>query len=149
MAPRLLELHRALKSTGSLYLHCDPTASHYLKIMLDQIFGVENFRNEIIWKRTGAHSDARRYARIHDVILFYSRSGRWTWNRLYMPHDEAYIESHYKRIDSDGRRWQDTSLKAPGERGPIYEWNGHTAAWRLTIQNMKKLHGEGNTNLIR
>jgi site-specific DNA-methyltransferase (adenine-specific) len=73
MAVRLIELHRVLKPTGSLYLHCDPTASHYLKVLLDAVFGVENFRNEIVWKRSHAHSSAKRYGPVHDTILFYSR----------------------------------------------------------------------------
>src|SRR5438477_7927023 len=80
MAPRLVELRRVLKPTGSLYLHCDPTASHYLKLLLDALFGPKKFRNEIIWKRTSAHSDARRYGRVHDSILFYSKSDTYTWN---------------------------------------------------------------------
>jgi len=74
MAARLIELHRVLKPTGSLYLHCDPTASHYLKIVLDGIFGPENFRNEIVWKRTNAHGNAKRWGPIHDIIFFYSKS---------------------------------------------------------------------------
>lgn len=143
MAPRLLELHRVLSSAGSLYLHCDPTASHYLKLILDQIFGAEHFQNEIVWKRTAAHSDAKRYARIHDVILFYSKSDKWTWNKQYMPYDESYVNLHYKRSDPDGRKWQDDNLTAPGGRGPVYEWHGHTRAWRVTKENMQKLHDEG------
>jgi len=78
MAPRLYHLHRALKPTGSLYLHCDPTAAAYLKILLDSIFGPKNFRNEIIWKRTSAHSSAKRFGPVHDVILFYTKSDNFT-----------------------------------------------------------------------
>ena len=80
MAPRLLELHRALKPTGSLYLHCDPTASHYLRMLLDKVFGPVNARNELICKRTTAHSDAKRYANVSDILLFYSRSDMFSWN---------------------------------------------------------------------
>src|SRR5580658_2269593 len=84
LAVRLLELHRVLKERGSLYLHCDPTASHYLKMLLDAVFGIPNFRREIIWKRSGAHSDTkqgrRQHGRLHDVILFYSKSDQWTWD---------------------------------------------------------------------
>jgi site-specific DNA-methyltransferase (adenine-specific) len=80
MTPRLVELHRALKPTGSLYLHCDPTASHYLKIVLDTVFGKENFRNEIILKRTTIHRDASRFGRIHDVLMFYSKDNNFAWN---------------------------------------------------------------------
>ena len=89
MAVRLIELHRVLKPTGSLYLHCDPTASHYLKILLDGIFGPRNFLNEIIWKRTSAHSSAKRYGPVHDVILFYSRGEEHIWYRLYQPYDQT------------------------------------------------------------
>ena len=88
MAPRLVELHRALRITGSMYLHCDPTASHYLKLLMDALFGAACFKNEIIWKRTSAHSSAKRYGPVHDVILFYSRSEAPVWNHQYMPHGE-------------------------------------------------------------
>src|SRR5256714_3036588 len=102
MAARLVELHRVLKPTGSLYLHCDPTASHYLKIILDTIFGPENFRNEIIWKRTSAHSDvkqgARHYGRVTDTILFYSKSDTLTFNQQYAEYDAKYLERDYRRI---------------------------------------------------
>jgi site-specific DNA-methyltransferase (adenine-specific) len=74
MAIRLLELHRVLKATGSIYLHCDPSASHYLKIVMDQVFGAENYRNEIVWKRTSAHNSARRWGDVHDTLLFYTRA---------------------------------------------------------------------------
>ena len=80
MAPRLLELHRVLKPTGSLYLHCDPSASHYLKMLLDAVFGPARFRNEITWKRTSAHHDAKRYGNVADILLFYSKSSEWVWS---------------------------------------------------------------------
>src|SRR5580658_7946075 len=83
MAPRLIELHRVLKDTGSIYVHCDPTASHYLKILMDATFGVQQFRNEIVWQRTSAHNDPSRYGRVHDSILFYSNDARHTWNTRY------------------------------------------------------------------
>ena len=91
MAVRLIELHRVLKPTGSLYLHCDPTASHYLKILLDSIFDPRNFGTEIIWKRSSAHSDAkqgrRQHGRIHDMLLFYTKSDDWTWSPVFTPYD--------------------------------------------------------------
>ena len=92
MAVRLIELHRALKPTGSFYLHCDPTASHYLKMLLDAIFGPTKFRNEIIWKRSHSHNSAVRYGPIHDVILFYTKSDDFTWNRLFVPLADSYTE---------------------------------------------------------
>lgn len=102
MVQRLLYMKTLLRSTGSIYLHCDPTASHYIKIMMDGIFGHQNFRNEIIWKRTSAHSSGRKYGAIHDVILFYSRSDKFTWNVQYGPYDKDYIEKEFRaEADSD------------------------------------------------
>ena len=96
MAPRLVELRRVLKPTGSIYLHCDPTASHYLKLLMDAVFGPELFRTEITWKRTSAHSDTKQgrqqHGRVHDLILFYSKSESWTWNPIYTEYDQEYID---------------------------------------------------------
>src|SRR6266581_52417 len=91
MAPRLVELHRVLKATGSLYLHCDPTASHYLKVLLDALFGPTNFRNEITWRRTGSHSDAKRWSPVADILLYYSKTGSVIWNPPLVPHTEEYL----------------------------------------------------------
>lgn len=102
MTIRLIELHRVLKETGSLYLHCDPTASHYLKIVLDSIFGAENYRNEITWKRTSAHNSAKRWGPIHDVILFYSKTKIFAWNRTFIQFDAEYITKTYNRHDDKG-----------------------------------------------
>jgi len=113
MAPRLVELHQVLKPTGSLYLHCDPTASHYLKVMLDVIFGARNFRNEIVWKRTGAHGGAKRWGPVHDIILFYTKSDQYLWNRVYEPLDRDYIEGFYRYTDERGR-YQLVSLTGAG-----------------------------------
>ncbi len=99
MTARLSELHRVLKPTGSLYLHCDPTASHYLKLLLDAVFGPTAFANEIIWKRSHAHNSAGRFGRNHDVILFYRRSSKATWNATHQGYDEAYIAKHYRHVD--------------------------------------------------
>jgi len=113
MAPRLVELHRVLQPTGSLYLHCDPTASHYLKVMLDVIFGARNFRNEIVWKRTGAHGGAKRWGPVHDIILFYTKNDQYLWNRVYEPLDKDYIEGFYRYTDERGR-YQLVSLTGAG-----------------------------------
>ncbi len=113
MTIRLLELHRVLKSTGSLYLHCDPTASHYLKMILDTIFGVQNFRNEIIWKRTSSHNDPRRWGGVHDVLLFYSKGDAYTWNHIYAPYDDAYLSVKYRNTDERGT-FRLSDLTAPG-----------------------------------
>jgi len=127
MTARLIELHRVLKPTGSLYLHCDPTASHYLKLVLDQIFGPANFKNEIIWKRTAAHSSSRRYGPIHQIVFFYSKSDKYIWNKLYGAYDESYIDNFYHNVDKDGRRYQLVDFSAPGDRTGTkahYEWHG-------------------------
>ena len=116
MTQRLVRLRAILKPTGSIYFHCDPTASHYLKVIMDGVFGRVNFRNEIVWKRTGAHNRAKRWGPIHDTILFYSRSGRYTWNRVYEDYDPEYIEKFYKYEDSHGR-YRTVLLTGPGLRG--------------------------------
>ncbi len=150
MAARLLELHRVLKATGSIYLHCDSTASHYLRLVMDAIFGVENYRNEIIWKRASAHSDAkqgaRHFGRITDTLLFYGKSGRTTFNPLYRPYDQSYIDRDYRRVDPDGRRYRIDNLQGPGgaEKGnPSYEVMGVTRYWRYSKEKMEQLIREG------
>src|SRR5437763_9226739 len=115
MAPRLVELHRVLKETGSLYLHCDPTASHHLKLMLDAIFGSINFRSEIVWKRTSAHSASHRWNDVHDTLLFYAKSNDHTWNEVLLGHSDEYA-ARYKNVDAAGNRWSDDNLTGPGIR---------------------------------
>ncbi len=127
MANRLLELRRALKPTGSLYLHCDPTASHYLKVVLDGVFGKENFRTEINWRRSSAHSDAKQgrkqYGNVRDLLFFYTKSGEWTWNWVYTPYTPQYLESEYRHRSSDGRYYKETDLTAKKPGGDTsYEW---------------------------
>ena len=103
MAPRIVELHRVLKPTGSLYLHCDSTASHYLKLLLDAIFGGESFRSEIIWQRTSSHNDASRFAHVTDTILYYAKTRKRIWNPVYVPHDESYVANFYRYEDERGK----------------------------------------------
>ena len=128
MAPRLVELHRVLKPTGSLYLHCDPTASHYLKLLLDAVFGSDNYRNEITWRRTNAHNDAKQgrkqYGNVRDTILFYTKGNRWTWNWLYTGYDTEYMDSFYKFTEEhSGRRYRMGDLTAAKPGGDTsYEW---------------------------
>jgi len=143
MAARLVELHRVLKPTGSLYLHCDPTASHYLKLTLDTIFGAQNFRNEIVWKRFNFHADAKRFGRVTDRILFYSKGDEFVFDQLKVPFSEDYTESKFTHVDEDGRRYRLDNLNPPGGRGPVYEFHGVTKAWRFTKANMLKLEAEG------
>jgi site-specific DNA-methyltransferase (adenine-specific) len=133
MAVRLLELHRVLKPTGSLYLHCDPTASHYLKILLDGIFNGESYRNEIIWKRTSSHNDSKRFASIHDSIFYYSKSQNSTWNPQFAEHNKKYLKSHYNRQDKDGRLYRLDNIIRSASMGPrpnlTYEYKGFTPEW--------------------
>jgi site-specific DNA-methyltransferase (adenine-specific) len=151
MSARLIELHRVLKPTGSLYLHCDPTASHYLKIILDVIFDAKNFRNEIIWKRTSAHSDSKTCGNTHDVLLLYSKSQKFLWNKQYQDYDESYIQSHYRRVDENGRRYRTGDLTAMGLSGGgyTYEWNGVTKLWRLPPEKMQELHDQGRVHYTK
>ena len=115
MAPRLVELHRVLKPTGSLYLHCDPTASHYLKILLDAVFGKENFRNEIIWRRTGSHNQSNRFGRIHDVVHFYTKTNNYKFTTQFRPISQGHVNSYFNKEDERGRFWTN-SLTGPGMR---------------------------------
>ena len=117
MTQRLIRFRDVLSPTGSLYFHCDPTASHYLKVILDGVLGRENFRSEVIWKRTSAHSSARRYGPVHDTILFYSAADNYVWNRLYQPYDDDYIETFFDQTDDDGRRYKRNDLTGAGTRG--------------------------------
>lgn len=150
MAPRLVELRRVLKETGSIYLHCDPTASHYLKILMDAVFGPQFFRNEITWKRSHAHSDAKQgsqhFGRITDTLLFYSKGERTIWNPVYRPYDERYLERDYRRIDENGRRYRIGDLSGPGgaaKGNPRYEVMGVTRYWRYSKEKMEQLIAEG------
>ncbi len=151
MTARLIPLHRVLKSTGSLYLHCDPTASHYLKIILDTIFSPRGFRNEIVWRRYGAHNDvgqgSRHFGRVHDILLFYTKSDLPTWNQVFTPLDPDYVETTYRHVEPEtGRRFTTTPLTGPGgeaKGNPVFEWKGHTRAWRYSRETMERLDREG------
>ena len=126
MAPRLVELHRVLDEQGSLYLHCDTSASHYLRVLLDEVFGAANFRNEIVWRRTHAHSSSRRYGPVHDVLLFYTKSQRYRWNPVYTAYPARYLDEYYTQEDEHGR-YQLITCTAPGDRTGTrahYEWRG-------------------------
>jgi hypothetical protein len=127
MAPRLVELHRVPRSTGSLYLHCDTTAGHYLKIMLDAIFGSRRFLNEIGWKRSSAHSDTKqgmkRCGKIHDLIFVYTKQDDYTWNTVYTPYTPEYLESEYRHTAPGGRRYKETDVTAAKPGGDTeYDW---------------------------
>ncbi len=147
MAQRLVELHRVLKPTGSIYLHCDPTASHYLKIVMDAIFGVRNFRSEITWKRTSTHSDAKRWSPVADIILYFGKSEEAVWNPPYEPHSDSHIAAKYNQVDPDGRRYTLSDMTSPNPRpNMMYEWKGHPSpamGWRYSVETMTRLDEEG------
>jgi site-specific DNA-methyltransferase (adenine-specific) len=147
MAPRLIELRRVLKDTGSIYLHCDSTASHYLKILMDGTFGPQFFKNEIIWRRADPKGHAfTRFPSTHDVILFYSKSTEIIWNAQYRDYDDGYIKSHYSAIEEgSGRQYTLSDCTNPNKNRPnlTYEWQGITKVWRWTKERMQKAHDEG------
>ena len=153
MAPRLIEMKRVLKPTGSIYLHCDPTASHYLKMLMDGIFGPQFFRNEIIWKRTSSHNDASqgltRFGKSHDSVLFYSNSAKPKWNLQFRAYDESYLKQHYSNVETDsGRRFKTSDLTAAKPGGDTsYEWKGVRPPsgryWAYSRTNMDQFDAEG------
>jgi DNA modification methylase len=149
MAPRLLELHRKLKPTGSLYLHCDPVASHYLKIILDVVFGPQNFRNEITWKRATSHNDAKRkFGDVTDSILFFSKTKDFKFNVQYIDNDPEYLDKFYRFIEpGTGRRYALDNIASPNPRPNLtYSWRGFeppSKGWRYSLDTMEKLYSEG------
>ena len=115
MGPRLVELRRVLKPTGSIYLHCDPTASHYLKLLMDAVFDPRHFLNEITWKRTHSHGNVgRNFGAICDTLLVYTKSSDYRWNQPWVALNEGYVEKFYRYTDPDGRRWRKVTLRNPG-----------------------------------
>jgi len=148
MAIRLLEMHRVLKDTGSLYLHCDPTASHYLKIILDGVFGKENYQNEIVWKRTTTHSDSKTWSRVVDSIFFYTKSDEFTWNTPRDQHSDEYIADKYRYDDGDGRGlYMLDNMTSPNPRpNMMYAWKGYPfpeKGWRYSKETMRELDEDG------
>ena len=144
MAVRMLEIKRVLKNTGSIYLHCDPTASHYLKVLMDSVFGKNNFKNEIVWNSaTGVKNNVRsRFGRGHDIILFYGMP-KSQFNMQYTPLSEEYLKSHYSYKDENGRRFMADNLNAPGSGGHYYEFLGVTKRWRMTAEQAHQWLKEG------
>jgi site-specific DNA-methyltransferase (adenine-specific) len=152
MAVRLVELHRVLKPTGSLYLHCDPTASHYLKLVLDAVFGPTCFRSEIVWKRTSAHSNSKRnFAGVHDIIFLYSKAASFIHNEAFSPYSQAYIDEHFVHNDPDGRKFRRSDLRNPAVRPNLrYDFtasNGitykpHPNGWAVSRDVMEQFDRE-------
>jgi len=151
MSPRLVEMQRVLKSTGSIYLHCDAAASHYLKMLMDAVFGPANFRNEIIWKRTSSHGNvALKFAAVHDVILWYTCSDKFVWNQQFLQYSGEYIETFFDQTDEHGRRYARRDLTASMSRassGQLYEWKGirppASRCWAMTKGKMDDLDAKG------
>ena len=153
MALRLVELHRVLKSTGSLYLHCDPTASHYLKLVMDATFGADRYVNELVWQRTSAHGNAvRKFAAVHDVILMYSKTDAANWTQQFAKYSDAYIAEHFVHVDPDGRRFRRCDLVNPGVRPNLrYDYTAsdgrvykpHPNGWKVSLEVMKELDRQG------
>ena len=153
MTARLIELHRVLKASGSLYLHCDPTASHYLKLILDVIFGEWNFRNEIVWKRTFAHNNPKRFGPITDTIFLYTRSDDYTWNIQHTDYSDEYIAKAFPHADERGRYATvllTGSGTRKGESGKA--WRGYNPTdsgrhWGVPRRIVQMLAGEASENL--
>jgi DNA modification methylase len=153
MAIRIYYMHRSLKETGSFYLHCDSTMSHYLKLICDMIFGEKNFRNEILWQRTTTHNDskqgAKHFGRVTDTILFYAKNEKKvTFNPVYRPYSIGYIESSYNKIDKNGRRFKASDLSAAKGGGDTeYEWKGIRPPkgrfWAYSKENISQFEKEG------
>ena len=150
MAPRLVELRRVLKPSGSLYLHCDPTASHCLKLLLDAVLGRENFRSEIVWRRNASKGLAfKGYPNNHDVIFYYGRGGEATFNRPYLAYDSEHLDektgAKYKHRDPDGRIYRLSDVTNPNRNRPnlTYEFLGMTKVWRWTKARMLKAYEDG------
>jgi DNA modification methylase len=152
MRPRCVEIARVLKKTGSFYYHCDWHASHYIKQMLDQIFGEHNFINEIIWKRQSAHNDAKQgskhLGRVHDTLFLYANGRDYTFNHQYRAYDPAYLAKNYKHVDAAGRRYSLGDITAPGgaaeaKGNPYYEFLGVKRYWRFSREEMHRLYDAG------
>ncbi len=151
MTIRMVELHRVLKPTGSIYLHCDPTMSAHLRLMMDSIFGVKNFHNEVLWRRSFSHGDgkqgARHYGRVLDHILFYSKTKLGTWNAQYEPYTDLALERDYNKVeDGTNRRYRLTPLDGPGgaaKGNPEYTFLGVHGFWRYSQEKMNTLHQQG------
>lgn len=149
---RLVELRRALKASGSLYLHCDPTTSHYLRIMLDAVFGPSNFKSEIVWRRKGTLNNSKSFEAVHDVLLYYGKNPNPTFNTLYLARTPEYVSQNFRFTEADGRRWSPQSLSSPISRPSLtYAFtakNGQTYhpppnGWKYTLDRMRQLDDAG------
>ncbi len=148
MTLRIIELHKVLKPTGSFYLHCDSTASHYLKTICDAVFGAKNCQNEIIWQRTSSHNDSRRWGSVHDTLLFYTKGEKFTWNMVFTEHSAKYVSDFYRYEDKYGKYRLDHIIrsKSMGERpNLVYEYKGYKPewGWRMIREKLEAIDKEG------
>ena len=151
MYENLMAIKSVMSETASIYVHLDYHIGHYVKILLDEVFGESNFRNEIIWKRATAHSDAEFYGNNFDCIYFYTKSQQsYTFNTVYQPYDDDYI-ARFRRADPDGRKWDDGNLTAKGLQGGgyDYEYRGYRSLWRMPIETMEQMDREGRLHITR
>ena len=150
MGVRLLEMRRVLRDDGSIYLFCDSSAGHYLKFLMDAVFGRKNFQSSITWKRTSAHNDAKRYGANTNLILFYTKGAEYTWHLQYEDYDDQY-KARFRSTDPDGRAWSDDNLTAKGLAGGgyTYEYKGVTSLWRVPLETMEQLDAEGRLHFTR
>jgi len=144
---RLVLLRELLTDNGSVYVHCDANRGHYIKCLMDEVFGVGNFRNEIIWKRTSARADSSTYNHVHDTIFFYTKSESFIWNKQFTAHSDNYLESKYNNVDKNGRRYMLDNMTSPNPRPNMtYEWKGFPPppnGWRYSKEKMAELDAEG------
>lgn len=145
MYENLMAIRSVMSESASIYVHLDYHIGHYVKVLLDEIFGEDNFRNEIIWKRSTAHSDSSGFANLHDSIFYYTKAEEYTFNPQYVPYSQEYIATYYRNSDSDGRKYLDRDLSAKGLQGGGYSyiWNGINGYWRCPIETMEKYEASG------
>lgn len=150
MYPRLVLMRELLSEQGSIYVHLDWHVGHYVKVLMDEVFGKENFVNEIVWKRSDAKGDATQgshhYSRVQDAVLYYKKSDYAIWNTLYIPLSKKYIENFYRYKDPDGRPWKLENMLGPGgeaKGSPVYEVMGVTRSWRYSKKRMQELIDAG------
>ena len=150
MTLRIVEIHRVLKPTGSFYLHCDPTASHYLKVVLDAVFCGQggDYLNEIVWKRTSAHGDASvSFGDVTDIIYFYSKGSKPTWTRQFVALSDSHVAAKYGSVDQHGRRYTTRDLRSPSPRPNLtYDYKGykpHANGWSISRELMERYDAEG------
>jgi DNA modification methylase len=143
---RLVLMHDLLAENGSIYVHCDWRVNAYLRLVLDEVFSKENCVNEIVWKRSDAHSDSNAYGKVHDTLFFYRKGSKNAWNAQYVPYSDEFVEKQYRYVETESnRRYRSADLSASGLSGGgyVYEWNGISRSWRCPIETMKKYEAEG------